>query len=239
MEQNKDTRYEVIKQSKSQDLLEEVLHTDASASTLADFLINENHVNDNSSKEKDFDKEITIWYQRLIDRVSSYITDRNALKKIEEAYKLAKKAHAGQVRASNEPYIIHPISVAYILAGLQMDLSGIIAAILHDVVEDTEYTLTDIEKYFGKEIAFLVDGVTKLSSFYYANKEDQQLENFRKMFLAMAKDIRVVVIKLADRLHNMRTLGVFRREKQQRIAQETLEIYAPLAHRLGIYNIKW
>ena len=139
MEQNKDTRYEVIKQSKSQDLLEEVLHTDASASTLADFLINENHVNDNSSKEKDFDKEITIWYQRLIDRVSSYITDRNALKKIEEAYKLAKKAHAGQVRASNEPYIIHPISVAYILAGLQMDLSGIIAAILHDVVEDTEY----------------------------------------------------------------------------------------------------
>ena len=181
---------------------------------MADFLINENHVNDNSSKEKDFDKEITIWYQRLIDRVSSYITDRNALKKIEEAYKLAKKAHAGQVRASNEPYIIHPISVAYILAGLQMDLSGIIAAILHDVVEDTEYTLTDIEKYFGKEIAFLVDGVTKLSSFYYANKEDQQLENFRKMFLAMAKDIRVVVIKLADRLHNMRTLGVFRREKQ-------------------------
>lgn len=116
------------------------------------------------------------------------------------------------MRATGEPYIIHPLSVAYILAELEMDVQGVIAALLHDVVEDTEYTLEDIKMLFGDDVAFLVDGVTKLSQFHYKDKEDQQLENFRKMFLAMAKDIRVVVIKLADRLHNMRTLGVFRRE---------------------------
>lgn len=125
------------------------------------------------------------------------------------------------------------------MANLQIDATTVIAALLHDVVEDTEYTLPQIEELFGKEVAFLVDGVTKLNQFQYHTKEDQQLENYRKMILAMAKDVRVVVIKLGDRLHNMRTLKHMRSDKQKRIAQETLEIFAPLAHRLGIFNIKW
>lgn len=126
---------------------------------------------------------------------------------------MANKAHSGQKRATGEPYIFHPLSVAYILSELELDRNAIVAALLHDVAEDTDTTLEDIENQFGKEIAFLVDGVTKLSQFKYKNKEDQQLENFQKMFLAMAEDVRVVIIKLADRLHNMRTLWVFRKEK--------------------------
>ena len=223
----------------SKTLDDETIHTDASASTLADFLINEENYIKEKAKQRDFSFEVKEEYDRLIKKVQSYNKDPKALEWINKAYNLAAQAHGKQVRKSGEPYIIHPLSVAYILAELQMDLPGVIAALLHDVVEDTEYTREDIAKMFGEEVAFLVDGVTKLSSFHYTDKEDQQTENFRKMFLAMAKDIRVVVIKLADRLHNMRTLGVFRREKQQRIARETLEIYAPLAHRLGIYNIKW
>ena len=223
----------------SKTLDDETIHTDASASTLADFLINEENYIKEKAKQHDFSFEVKEEYDRLIKKVQSYNKDPKALEWINKAYNLAAQAHGKQVRKSGEPYIIHPLSVAYILAELQMDLPGVIAALLHDVVEDTEYTREDIAKMFGEEVAFLVDGVTKLSSFHYTDKEDQQTENFRKMFLAMAKDIRVVVIKLADRLHNMRTLGVFRREKQQRIARETLEIYAPLAHRLGIYNIKW
>lgn len=223
----------------NQNLNEETIHTDASASTLAEFLIHQEEYVEKQKQKKDWGGEKEEEYKRLMDKVKTYIKNPKSLEAIEEAYELADKAHAAQVRATGEPYIIHPLAVAYILAELEMDAQGIIAALLHDVVEDTEYTLEDIKMMFGEEVAFLVDGVTKLSQFHYKDKEDQQLENFRKMFLAMAKDIRVVVIKLADRLHNMRTLGVFRREKQQRIAKETIEIYAPLAHRLGIYNIKW
>lgn len=220
-------------------LNEEPIHTDASASSLAEFLLHQEEYFEVQKEQKNYAEEIDTAYKELFDTVKGYIHDQDKLDSIQEAFELANKAHYGQIRATGEPYIIHPLSVAYILAELEMDSQGIIAALLHDVVEDTGYTLEDIRMIFGDDIAFLVDGVTKLSQFHYKDKEDQQLENFRKMFLAMAKDIRVVVIKLADRLHNMRTLGVFRKEKQQRIARETLEIYAPLAHRLGIYNIKW
>ena len=223
----------------NKNLNEETIHTDASASTLAEFLIHQDEYVKKQHEKKDFAGEEAAEYQKLIDKVKTYITDKTSLEAIREAYELADKAHSGQIRATGEPYIVHPLAVAYILAELEIDTQGIIAALLHDVVEDTDYTLDDIKMLFGDEVAFLVDGVTKLSQFHYKDKEDQQLENFRKMFLAMAKDIRVVVIKLADRLHNMRTLGVFRKDKQQRIARETIEIYAPLAHRLGIYNIKW
>lgn len=223
----------------SRNLNEETIHTDASASTLAEFLIHQDEYVKAANAKKDFSGEKEEEYKKLIDKLKSYIPATKNLDMIREAFELADKAHQDQLRASGEPYIIHPLSVAYILAELEMDEQGIIAALLHDVVEDTDYTVDDIKMLFGEEVAFLVDGVTKLSQFHYKDKEDQQTENFRKMFLAMAQDIRVVVIKLADRLHNMRTLGVFRREKQERISRETMEIYAPLAHRLGIYNIKW
>jgi GTP diphosphokinase / guanosine-3',5'-bis(diphosphate) 3'-diphosphatase len=159
---------------------------------------------------------------------------------IERAHAVAGTAHEGQLRASGEPYITHPLDVAFYLAGLQMDAETIAAALLHDVPEDTDFTLADIEKRFGREVARLVDGVTKLSKFGSARSmEEQQAENIRKMFMAMAEDVRVVIIKLADRLHNMRTLQYMPPEKQQRIARQSMEIYAPLAHRLGVWQIKW
>ena len=223
----------------NQHLSYEKINTDASASNLAEFLIHQNDYVKSINEKKDFIREKENAYNKLTDRIAMYIHDENDIEQIRKAYEYADKAHKTQIRATGEPYIIHPLAVAYILAELEMNAEGIIAALLHDVVEDTEYTIDDIKILFGKEVAFLVDGVTKLSQFHYKNKEDQQTENFRKMFLAMAQDIRVVIIKLADRLHNMRTLGVFRKEKQERISRETMEIYAPLAHRLGIYNIKW
>ncbi len=155
-----------------------------------------------------------------------------------KAYRLAEKAHAGQCRESGDPYVSHPVAVAYILVELGMDTECICAALLHDVVEDTDYTLEQIEKEFGNDVALLVDGVTKLGKVPLSTKEEQQAENVRKMLLAMAKDIRVVIIKLADRLHNMRTLQFVPPQKQRDKALETMEIYAPLAHRLGIRAVK-
>jgi GTP diphosphokinase / guanosine-3',5'-bis(diphosphate) 3'-diphosphatase len=161
------------------------------------------------------------------------------LEPVGRAFDLAVEAHEGQKRVSGEAYATHPIASAQILAELGIDPSAIAAALLHDVPEDTEYSLTDIEDRFGAEVAHLVDGVTKLSKFSTHSHEQQQAENIRKMLLAMAEDIRVVLIKLADRLHNMRTLYALPSEKQQRIARQTMEIYAPLAERLGIWQIKW
>ena len=174
----------------------------------------------------------------LIAKVESYdpTVDSGLLLSV---YDLADAAHDGQKRASGEEYIEHPLAVARILADMEMDAATIAAAMLHDVVEDTVVTSDEVASKFGPEIAQLVDGVTKLTRIPYQSKEDAQVENLRKMFMAMAKDIRVIIIKLADRLHNMRTLGSLPPAKQLTIARETIEIYAPIAHRLGIWKIKW
>ena len=164
---------------------------------------------------------------------------RADLKLIKKAYEFAKDKHKDQLRRSGEPYIIHPIQVAYILSTLGLDHSTICAALLHDVIEDTDVTLEDIAKEFSPEIAEMVDGVTKLSKLNYSSEQEQQVENYRKMFLAMGKDIRVILIKLADRLHNMRTLKYLTRDRQIANARETMDLYAPLANRLGMYSLKW
>ena len=176
--------------------------------------------------------------ESLIETVKAYMPDAD-IELIERAYLVAREGHAGQTRASGEPYINHPLNVAAILAELQLDDKTIAAAILHDTVEDTIFTLDEMEDMFGKEIALLIDGVTKIGQIYFKTKEQQQIEAYRKLIIATAKDLRVILIKLADRLHNMRTLKFMREDKRKRIAKETLELYAPLANRLGISNIKW
>lgn len=189
------------------------------------------------SQPKDFTNP-EVLHDRLIKAIRLYHPSTD-LSMIEKAYHLACKAHEGQMRKSGEPYIIHPLCVGIILAELELDKETIVAGILHDVVEDTEYTLEDITREFNEEVALLVDGVTKLGQLSYSHdKMDIQAENLRKMFLAMAKDIRVILIKLADRLHNMRTLQYMKPEKQKEKARETMDIYAPIAHRLGISKIK-
>ena len=179
-----------------------------------------------------------VLYGKLMEAIKAYHPSTD-LTMIEKAYRLADEAHKGQLRKSGEPYIIHPICVAIILAELELDKETITAGILHDVVEDTAYTLEEITEMFGSEVALLVDGVTKLTQLNYSmDKVELQAENLRKMFLAMAKDIRVILIKLADRLHNLRTLQYQKPEKQIEKARETMDIYAPLASRLGISKIK-
>lgn len=175
--------------------------------------------------------------EEIIDRVRTYqpAADSDLIKR---AYAYSTKAHTGQMRKSGEPYIVHPVSVAGIITELRLDTASVCAGLLHDVVEDTLATCDDIEKEFGTEVATLVDGVTKLSKINFTAKEDRQAENFRKMVVAMARDIRVLLVKLCDRVDNMRTLEHMKREAQERIARETLEIYAPLANRLGIQSFK-
>ena len=181
-------------------------------------------------------KEITI--QDVISKRKQH-SRRVDTKLIMKAYNLANEKHKDQKRSSGEPYIIHPLNVAYILADIGLDESTISAALLHDVVEDTDVTDEQLRKEFGDEIADMVAGVTKLSNIQFASVEEQQAEDYRKMFLAMGKDIRVILIKLADRLHNMRTLKYLRRDRQIANAKETMELYAPLANRLGLYSLKW
>ena len=177
-------------------------------------------------------------YKSLVKKIEKYNPqcDWDMLSK---AYQVSKEAHGEQKRKSGEPFIFHPLGVAEILADLELDCETIIACLLHDVLEDTSYGYDKIKNLFGEQVALLVDGVTKLGKIPYTTKEEQQVENLRKMFLAMAKDIRVILIKLADRLHNMRTLTSVSEEKQRDKAKETFDVYAPLAHRLGIFKIKW
>ncbi|SFJ00746.1 RelA/SpoT family protein [Thermoflavimicrobium dichotomicum] len=177
--------------------------------------------------------------EQLLERAASYLSEQD-VELIERAYRFAEEAHRGQVRKSGEPFITHPVAVAEILADLQMDAATLVAALLHDVVEDTGVPLEQIKEEFGETVALLVDGVTKLRKrIKFKSSAEHQAENYRKMFVAMAQDIRVILIKLADRLHNMRTLKYMPEHKQRIKANETLEIFAPLAHRLGISKIKW
>ncbi|MGO1370933.1 MAG: RelA/SpoT family protein [Senegalia sp. (in: firmicutes)] len=176
--------------------------------------------------------------EKLVEKIKQYNPQAD-VEKVRKAYNFAKSAHEGQLRNSGEDFIIHPVNVAIILADMNMDISTIIAGLLHDVIEDTENSYNLVKEEFGVEVANLVDGVTKLKKIQYKTKEERKAESLRKMVIAMAKDIRVIIIKLTDRLHNMRTLEYMSDEKKKEKALETLEIYAPIANRLGVFKIKW
>ena len=176
-------------------------------------------------------------FESLNQLIQNYLPEEQ-IKRLRQAYLVARDAHEGQTRSSGEPYITHPVAVACIPAEMKLDHETLMAALLHDVIEDTPATYQDMEQLFGKSVAELVEGVSKLDKLKFRDKKEAQAENFRKMIMAMVQDIRVILIKLADRTHNMRTLGSLRPDKRRRIARETLEIYSPLAHRLGIHHIK-
>ena len=219
-ERNKNIQTEKSSGAVDQAKIESVKKADAAVKSMSDF----------TSPE--------VLYQELITSVRKYHPSTD-ISMIQKAYEVAREAHKDQKRKSGEPYIIHPLCVGIILADLELDKETIVAGLLHDAVEDTWMTYEEVEKEFGSEVALLVDGVTKLGQLNYSkDKVELQAENLRKMFLAMAKDIRVILIKLADRLHNMRTLQYMRPEKQQEKARETMDIYAPIAMRLGISKIK-
>ncbi|MFZ9828063.1 MAG: HD domain-containing protein, partial [Candidatus Limnocylindrus sp.] len=197
------------------------------------------HVPDPIAKVRALARPVSELRDALLSKVSANQDDPAAAALVAAAFDFAVQAHGDQLRASGEPYVTHPAEAALILADLGLDATTLAAALLHDVPEDTSITAAELGERFGDEVATLVDGVTKLSKFSALTAEEQHAENIRKMFLAMSQDIRVVLIKLGDRLHNMRTLAALGVEKQRRIARQTLEIYAPLAERLGIWQVKW
>ena len=179
-----------------------------------------------------------IRFEDLLEKVRAYSPDAD-VELLRRAYVFSAFEHRGQVRHSGEPYLIHPLAVADFLADMKLDAVAIAAGLLHDVVEDTLTTIERIQELFGPDVAHVVEGVTKISAIQFLSSEERQAENFRKMLLAMVDDVRVILVKLADRLHNMRTLDPLPEEKRERTAAETLHIYAPLAHRLGIQELKW
>lgn len=176
-------------------------------------------------------------FRGLEEKLSAYLSDEQ-IEQIKQAYLLSRQAHDGQLRSTGDPYITHPVAVARVLADMRLDHQTIMAALLHDVIEDTEITREQLVDQFGEQVASLVEGVTKLTQIKFRSRAEAQAENFRKMMMAMTQDIRVILIKLADRLHNMRTLGALRADKRRRIAKETTEIYSPIANRLGLYDIR-
>lgn len=181
---------------------------------------------------------MSLEYFESLNKIIQNYLPADQIEKIKQAFVIARDGHEGQYRSSGEPYITHPVAVACIIAEMKLDHEAVMAAILHDVIEDTPYTEEQLKEAFGKSVAEIVEGVSKLDKLKFRTRKEAEAANFRKMILAMTKDIRVVLIKLADRTHNMRTLGSLRPDKRRRIARETLEIYSPLAHRLGIEHIK-